>query len=211
MKVIIQKVILFSSLAIAVSSLAGCGGSDNSSPNNAASNAGPNNTSAANSSTSSTSASLYPPLASSVAQAEIESLDGSTFKPADRKGNVLLMNLWGVWCGPCKAEMPHLVQMQDKYRDKGFQIIGLNVGDENNDPEKVDKIKEFAGEMKLNYELARIPRNVTQEFMKVTKFDAVPQSIVVDREGRLRGVFLGGGSNVINKMRETVDRVVNEQ
>ena len=62
--------------------------------------------------------------------------------------------------------------------------------------------------MKLNYELARIPEETTIQFYKATNFQAIPISLVVDREGRLRGVFLGGGGNVIKSMKEVVAKVV---
>jgi hypothetical protein len=64
--------------------------------------------------------------------------------------------------------------------------------------------------MKVNYELARIPNALTAEFSKMTKFDGVPLSVLIDREGRMRGVFLGGGSRVVNSMKRSVDKVVNE-
>jgi thiol-disulfide isomerase/thioredoxin len=210
MKAIIVRLNLIVAVVIAAFLYTGCGGSGsgNAAPGNANTSANTSNTS---SSTAPSDSSAYPPLATAVAQGELEALDGTKFKPADRKGSVLLMNMWGVWCGPCRTEMPHLVEMQNKYRDQGFQVIGLNVGDEDHKPESIDKIKQFAGEMKLNYELVRAPQDVQEAMVGISKFDGVPQSVLVDRNGRLRGVFLGGGLNVINKMKETVDKVVNEQ
>jgi hypothetical protein len=64
--------------------------------------------------------------------------------------------------------------------------------------------------MKLNYELFRISNETVSEFYKLTKFEGVPQTILIDRQGRLRGVFLGGGERVINTMKQTVDKVVAE-
>lgn len=154
--------------------------------------------------------SAYPPLASTIASADLELIDGTTTKVDDRKGKVILLNLWGIWCGPCRVEMPHLVELQQTHGEKGLQIIGLNVGNGDMLPENVDAIKKFAADMNLNYELARIPNSITAEFNKLTKFDGVPQTVLVDREGRLRGVFLGGGSSVIKKMKETVNSVINE-
>jgi thiol-disulfide isomerase/thioredoxin len=155
-------------------------------------------------------ASQFPLLPEKVANAEIEMIDGTVQKISDRKGKVVLVNLWGVWCGPCRDEMPHLAELQEKYRDKDLQVIGLNIGDEELEPENIDRIKEFAADMKVNYDLARIPNSLTREFNKMTKFDGVPQSVLIDREGRMRGVFLGGGSRVINSMKRTVEKVVNE-
>lgn len=152
----------------------------------------------------------YPPLSSKLATAEIELIDGTVTTAEERKGKVLLLNLWGIWCQPCRVEMPHLVAMQEKYRDKGFEVIGLNIGDDDMMPEDIERIKKFAEELKLNYELARIDNSVTEEFARETKFAGVPLSILVDREGNLRGVFGGAGPSSIRKMQETVEKVVSE-
>jgi thiol-disulfide isomerase/thioredoxin len=202
MKEILKNLALLAVFAVVFSSLSGCGGP-------AATNSGSNNNVGINNSgiKPPDSGSAYPPLVSSITNADLELIEGSTTKVADRKGKVLLLNLWATWCGPCRSEMPHLVEMQEKYREQDFQVLGLNVGDDAG-PESIDDIKKFAGNMKLNYELARIPDELTREFYKATNFQAIPISVLVDREGRLRGVFLGGGPNVIKSMKEVVAKVV---
>lgn len=196
MKKIYTKLAFVAIFAVVFSNLTGCGG------NGAANTAGNgvNNKPGAKSSD-------YPPLVASITNANLELIDGTVTKVADRKGKVLLLNLWATWCGPCRAEMPHLVEMQEKYRAQDFQIIGLNVGDDAG-IETTEEINKFAADMKLNYELARISEDTTREFYKATNFQAIPISVLVDREGRLRGVFLGGGANVIKKMKEVVAKVV---
>jgi thiol-disulfide isomerase/thioredoxin len=153
-------------------------------------------------------ASAYPQLASKVADFEFTTLEGKAMKLSDRKGSVLLVNLWGVWCIPCRAEMPHLVEMQNEHRDQGFQVLGLNVGDDFGNPEDPEKMRKFGEEMKLNYELASIPEELTNEIFRIAQGQAVPTSLLIDREGRLRGVFVGGSKRVIGKMKETVAAVV---
>ena len=191
--------ILLASLAVIISSCSGVSSEGNS-----------NSTPASNQTIVNANASQFPPLPEKVANAEIEMLDGTLQKISDRKGKVVLVNLWGVWCGPCREEMPHLAELQEKYRDQDLQVIGLNIGDDEFEPENVDRIKDFASQMKVNYELARIPSSLTREYNKMTKFDGVPLSVLIDREGRMRGVFLGGGTRVINSMKHTVEKVVNE-
>ena len=149
--------------------------------------------------------SKYPAIPAALNLAEIKKLDDSTFKMDDKKGNVVLLNLWATWCGPCRGEMPHLNEMQDTYKSKNFEIIGLNTDDES-----VEDINKFADEMKLNYTMAYADGALMKELINLSKFQGIPQSFLIDREGRLRGVFLGGGKNVIGKMKETVEKVVNE-
>ncbi|MBX3266855.1 MAG: TlpA family protein disulfide reductase [Acidobacteria bacterium] len=152
----------------------------------------------------------YPMLDSALAKAPMEADGGSTFTVEDRKGKVLLLNLWAIWCVPCKVEMPELVKLQDEHRDKGFQVIGLNVGNDDMEPEDFGRMKEFAGTMNLNYELVRINNQTTDDYARVAKFAGVPLSVVVDREGRMRGVFKGASPKEIQKMKETVATLVNE-
>ncbi|MEO7673742.1 MAG: TlpA disulfide reductase family protein [Pyrinomonadaceae bacterium] len=151
------------------------------------------------------SKSEYPPIASAVATAEIKNLDGTVFTVNDRKGKVILLNLWATWCGPCRAEMPALVRMQEKHSAQGFEVIGLNT-----DEEEVDKINTFAGSMKLNYTLAWADTALQSSLLKISKFPGIPQSFLLDREGNLRGVFRGANGADIAKMEETVAKVVGE-
>lgn len=147
----------------------------------------------------------YPPIASAVATAELKSLDGTVFTVNDKKGKVLLLNLWATWCGPCRAEMPALVRMQDKHGAQGFEVLGLNTDDE-----EVAKINSFAESMKLNYPLAWADTGLQSSLLKISKFPGIPQSFLLDREGNLRGVFRGANEADIAKMEETVAKVVGE-
>ncbi len=145
----------------------------------------------------------YPPISEAVAQSDIKNLDGTTFKVADKKGKVLLLNLWATWCGPCRAEMPALVRMQEAYRDQGFEVIGLNTDDES-----VEKIGTFNDEMKLNYPLVWADTKLQDELVRISKFGGIPQSFLIDRDGNLRGVFKGANPKDIKKMEEFVAKVV---
>jgi thiol-disulfide isomerase/thioredoxin len=198
MKNILSKLAFFAVLAVTFSVLTGCGGSNGSSP--AA------NTAGTNTSNGETKKSEYPPLASAVAQADMKNMDGTTSKVADMKGKVLLLNMWATWCGPCRGEMPALVEMQEEHRDKGFEIVGLNT----DDGDTKEMVEEFAKEMNLNYTLVWAPTDMQNGLLKISNFNGIPQSFVVDRDGNLRGVFRGGGKAEIKKMEELVAKVVAE-
>ena len=198
MKKFFTNAILFIALSVAFSGLTACPTaitkSDSGNPQTSGSTSpavnNPNN---------------YPLAPSGILQAEIKMLDGTTFKLEDKKGKVILVNLWATWCGPCRAEMPALIEMQDKYRDKGFEIIGLDT-----DNESIEEINAFSSKMLLNYQLGYADGKLLGEFIKLSKLQGIPQSIVIDRENRLTGVFAGGGANVISKMKETVEKIVNQ-
>lgn len=203
---------LFIILTLAFSSLTGCGNTANMAKGPQAESPAPSNVnisgsngpSANNNVSAEPSDSAFPPPPSVLTEAEIKNIDGTTFKLEDRKGQVVLLNLWATWCGPCRGEMPHLVEMQNKYSDKNFKVIGLNTDDEG-----IDEIKEFAAEMKLNYELAWIDQKTTMALFRYTRFSAIPQTFLIDRDGRLRNVFTGGGPRIIGLMKEAVEKTVN--
>jgi thiol-disulfide isomerase/thioredoxin len=203
MKKALQPFALFVALNLAFAALTGCGGAAGN-VNTETTAANINTTKAANRS------SEYPPLASGLAKTELEMLDGTKFTIADHQGKVLLLNLWGTWCGPCRAEMPHLVALKEKYGAQGFEILGMNVGDGQGSPEPNEVIEPFVAKMGLNYMIVRSPNSATREFYKVTKQDVVPQTLLVDREGHLRGVFIGGGGKVIESMKQTLEKTLAE-
>ena len=200
MKELIRNLLLFVAFAIVFSALSGCGSSTNENAETNGASAG-----RAPEAAKQKTPSEYPPLASAVAQAEIKNLDGSTFKIADKKGKVLLLNMWATWCGPCRGEMPALVKMQNDYGEKGFEVIGLN-----SDDEAADQIKQFAQMMNLNYTLAWADDKTQVELLKISKFQGIPQSYLIDRDGNLRGVFTGGGAPTVQKMEELVPKVLSE-
>lgn len=192
----------FAALALIFSSLTGCGGTEqNTAATDSAANKGAQKQ---------TSTTEYPPLAAGLADADIALLGGGTFKISDKKGKVLLVNIWGTWCGPCIAEMPHLVELQNKLGEQGLEVIGLNIGDGNGTPEPIDDIKAFVAKQKLNYTIAIASNSVSSQFNSITKQSVVPQTILVDRQGRLRGVFVGGGQRIFNSMKENVAKVMAE-
>lgn len=197
MKAVLGNVLIFICLAISLSS---CSGTATSADAPANETAKQNSNEAIPKPKSD-----YPPLAEKVAQAEITNLDKTTSKIADRKGKVVLLNLWATWCGPCRSEMPALVRLQERLGEKGFEVIGLNTDDE-----EVETINEFAAEMKLNYTIVWSTGQMQNELLKISKFGGIPQSFLIDRDGNLRGVFRGASPAEIRQMEKLVEKVVNE-
>ena len=199
MRNLISKTFIFVALALVFSALTGCGGAGQTNTSTS------ENTDIVNTN-SPKQKSDFPPLAEKAANAEMKHLDGSTSKVTDHRGKVLLLNMWATWCGPCRAEMPALVKMQDEHRDKGFEIIGLNT----DDGDTKEMVEKFAADMNLNYTLVWAPTEQQMALLKISNFDGIPQSFIIDRDGNLRGVFRGGGKVEIKKMEEIVAKVVNE-
>lgn len=197
MKRIFKNLGLFIALVFAISGLISC------QSNGAAKNEKADATKADG---SKPAESKYPPLPEAIANAEIKMIDGTSFKMSDKKGKVVLLNLWATWCGPCREEMPTLVALHEKYKDKGFEVIGLDT----DESETVEMIQDFSKEMKLNYPLGFADGNLFTQFVKISGLNGIPQSILVNRDGKMTGVFTGGGEKVLTKMKETIEKTVNE-
>lgn len=212
MKAIIWNLILFIALTMAISSLTSCGsGTSNTSVNTETANTTGNTAAPANASTDTATEkapSEYPPLAPSIAQAELKTMDGSTFKLADKKGKVILINLWATWCGPCLAEMPSFVKMQETYGPQGFEILGLDTDDESDtlmaDVNKVIK------EKNINYPIVFSDTKTQAAFLNISKFGGIPQSFLVDGDGNLRAVFKGSNKENVVKIEEIVSGLVGQ-
>ena len=103
-------------------------------------------------------------------------LDGKAVTLAGYKDKVILLNFWATWCGPCRAEIPDLVELQNKYRDH-LQIIGLVVDDDDR-----DAIKKFVGEFAINYPVALATNDLRLQYGGIP---ALPTSFVLDATGRI--------------------------
>jgi thiol-disulfide isomerase/thioredoxin len=103
-------------------------------------------------------------------------LDGKPVILADTKGKVVLVNFWATWCGPCRAEIPDLVELQNKYKDR-LQILGLVVDDEDQ-----PAIKRFVAKYHVNYPVAIATDALRLEYGGIP---ALPTSFVLDSEGRV--------------------------
>jgi thiol-disulfide isomerase/thioredoxin len=103
-------------------------------------------------------------------------LDGREVSTASWRGKVVIINFWATWCGPCRAEIPDLVALQEKYRDR-LQVIGIS-----QDEASPDVVKRFAAEHHVNYPVIMTTPEIDRLFPGI---GALPTSFIVDRESRL--------------------------
>jgi len=106
----------------------------------------------------------------------VKDLDGRDIAPASLRGKVVIVNFWATWCGPCRAEIPDLVALQDKYKDT-LQVIGIS-----EDEAGVDVVRRFAAEHKINYPVAMMTPEIEKMYPGIT---ALPTSFILDRESRV--------------------------
>jgi thiol-disulfide isomerase/thioredoxin len=107
---------------------------------------------------------------------------------SDYKGKVVVLDFYATWCEPCRAETPHLVRLQNEFGPRGFQVIGLNVGGD----EDRDKVPAYAKEFNIQYPLAYPDDDLVTKYLSDN--ENIPQSFVFDRNGNLLRRFVGYSS-----------------
>lgn len=112
-------------------------------------------------------------------------LNGKPHSLAQWKGRILVVNYWATWCHPCREEMPGFSRLQDKFRDKGVQFVGISI-------DTADKILEFQKTTPVSYPLLIGDMSVMENSAKLgNSRQALPFTAVFDREGRLAATKLG--------------------
>lgn len=140
-------------------------------------------------------------LSEQLMSTEIESLDGGTFKLADFKDKVVVLDLWATWCGPCRLEVPHLVELSKDYGPKGVEVLGLTLENPATDEPKV---RAFADEFKINYKLGWARADFARELMRGN--GSIPQTFVIAPGGRVVAHYRGFSNSLPEKIRAAIDK-----
>jgi thiol-disulfide isomerase/thioredoxin len=112
-------------------------------------------------------------------------LNGQAQSFGQWRGKVLIVNYWATWCHPCREEMPGFSRLQDKYRDKGVQFVGISI-------DTADKIVEFQKTTPVTYPLLIGDIGAMENSAKLgNSRQALPFTAVFDRDGRLAATKLG--------------------
>lgn len=104
-------------------------------------------------------------------------LDGKSFSLAAEKGNVVLVNLWATWCGPCRMEIPQLQKIHEKYQERGFKVVGVSV-----DEGELSTVQKFVGDEKVTYPVVIDPEGKLAVILQTTQ---LPTSFILDRKGKI--------------------------
>ena len=118
-------------------------------------------------------------------------MGGGTWRLQDHRGEVVAINLWATWCGPCRQETPAIVRTVRDLAPKGFAVVGVSL----DEGERDAKVKAFAERYGVNYPIV-FPEAMSQ---LGAGLDGIPTTLLIDREGRVAKTYVG-------EMRESVLR-----
>jgi cytochrome c biogenesis protein CcmG/thiol:disulfide interchange protein DsbE len=112
----------------------------------------------------------------------LDDLSGKQFSLSDYRGKVVLLDFWATWCDPCRDEVPHFVDLQNKYRGQGLQIIGVSMDD---GPKPV---REFYDQYKMNYPVAVGTAKLAESYGGIL---GIPITFLIGRDGRIAAKYVG--------------------
>lgn len=107
---------------------------------------------------------------------------GTTIDLAKLKGQVVMLNFWASWCGPCRTEMPLMDQIYKKYGPMGFTLLGVNVDTDSTDAQK------FLSQVPVSFPIAFDRDNKVSQLYEVS---AMPSTVFIDRKGNVRSLHRG--------------------
>lgn len=124
------------------------------------------------------------PISGQIPVLTLDTFSGGPFTLEAGKKDATLLVFWASWCGPCLMEIPALIQLHEKYRDRSFQVVSINV----DEPGALAKAKDLAGKYGINYPTLIGSEATMRQFGGV---QALPTSFLIGKDGRIREKLMG--------------------
>lgn len=117
----------------------------------------------------------------------LQTIDGQTLRLSDYKNKAVILNFWATWCPPCRAEIPDMIELQEKYGNKNFSFIGIAVSD------KIGNVQRFVKDKGINYPVAMGNESVTDAYGQFIEggMRGIPTTFIINTKGEVLGYFVG--------------------
>ena len=113
----------------------------------------------------------------------LKDLQDKDFSLQSVKGKVVLLDFWATWCYPCRVEIPHFVELYEKYNPKGFEVVGIAL-----DKDGASVVKPFAEKEGINYTVVIGDADVASDYGGIR---AIPTTFVIDKKGAIYSKYVG--------------------
>lgn len=126
-------------------------------------------------------------------------LEGETQKLSSLAGQIVLLDFWASWCGPCRDELPILAKLEKEYADRGVVLYAVNLGETPNEIQGV-----------LRHELADVKAALDSDNSIATKYDVsnIPHLAIIGPDGTVQAVHIGVGSDTEAVLREEIEALL---
>lgn len=112
----------------------------------------------------------------------LKSSTGENLRLSEYRGDVVMINFWATWCGPCRQEMPLLDELYSRYQRVGFSLLGINIDDDSR--RAIDMASELGVSFPVLFDAGK-------DVSRLYAVEAMPATVLVDREGNVRNVYHG--------------------
>lgn len=132
---------------------------------------------------------------------DLASRDGGRVALSELSGQVVMVNFWATWCGPCRQEMPHLEALHQRYSDLGFTLLGVNVEEDSSGADA------FLAETPVSFPILFDPENQVSELYNVV---AMPSTVLIDKTGNMRYIHHGYKPGYENDYQSQIRALIRE-
>jgi peroxiredoxin len=131
----------------------------------------------------------------------LKSTAGQNLRLKEFRGEVVMLNFWATWCGPCREEMPILNRLHEQYRKTGFVVLGVNIDDD------AGKAADMARRLKVSYPILH---DAQKQVGKLYRVNSMPTTVLIDRDGKLRYTHRGFHSDYERIYQEQVRQLLKQ-
>lgn len=131
----------------------------------------------------------------------LKSMSGKNLNLTEQRGNIIVINFWASWCGPCRTEMPILQEFHDQYQELGVAVWGVNVEQQNQ--AGLDYIQELGVDFPIFFD-------ASNEISAAYNVEAMPTTVIIDRHGKVRSVFRGYQKGYEKKYAKVIKQLIRE-
>ena len=131
----------------------------------------------------------------------LKALDGKNLRLAEQKGDIMLINFWASWCGPCIQEMPALDKLAQKYQALGVQVWGVNVENDS------AAAKAYLSKVQVSFPILF---DLDNSVSKAYRIDAMPTTVILDKDGKVRALHRGYQPGYEKKYENDIKQLLRE-